>query len=74
MKNVLLALSFMACVMTASLAQQVPPSPLVPEEGIGTQVVTIGGGTSWVRYLLLAPLPSYAPYRPTIAVMPSDRW
>jgi len=69
MKNALLALSLMVCATTASLAQQAPPSPLVPEEGIGTQVVTIGGGTTWVRYLLLAPLPSYAPYRPTIAVV-----
>jgi hypothetical protein len=70
MKTVLLALSFMACAMTASVAQApAPPPPLVPEQGIGTQVVTIGGGTTWVRYLLLAPLPSYAAYRPTIAVM-----
>ena len=69
MKNVLLAFWLMVCAMTASVAQQAPPPPLVPEEGIGTQVVTIGGGTTWVRYLLLAPLPSYAPYRPTIAVM-----
>jgi pimeloyl-ACP methyl ester carboxylesterase len=69
MKNILLALSFTVCAVTAGVTQQASAAPLIPEQGIGTQVVTIGGGTTWVRYLLLAPLPSYAPYRPTTAVM-----
>jgi hypothetical protein len=48
---------------TASLAQ-----PLLPEQSISKQVVSVGSGTSYVRYLLLAPLPSISP-RPTAALV-----
>jgi hypothetical protein len=48
---------------TAALAQ-----PLLPEQSIGKQVVSVGSGASYVRYLLLAPLPSISP-RPTAALV-----
>jgi hypothetical protein len=51
---------------TAGLAQQ--PPDLIPEQGIGKQVVSVGSGASFARYLLLAPLPSTSP-RPTAALV-----
>jgi hypothetical protein len=51
----------------AGLAQQ-PPPYLLPEQSIGKQVVSVGSGASYARYLLLAPLPSVSP-RPTAALV-----
>jgi hypothetical protein len=54
---------FWLTAASVSLAQ-----PLLPEQSIGKQVVSVGSGASYVRYLLLSPMPSVSP-RPTAALV-----
>jgi hypothetical protein len=62
LRAALAALVWLAAA-SVSLAQ-----PLLPEQSISKQVVSVGSGTSYVRYLLLAPQPSVSP-RPTTALV-----
>jgi hypothetical protein len=62
LRAVLATLFFLAAT-SVSLAQ-----PLLDAQSIGKQVVSVGSGASYVRYLLLAPVPSVSP-RPTAALV-----